>query len=446
MNFRFKRVLSVVMGIGLVSGIVGCGDEESVNGDNNSNSNNISNEASENSDETSTNSDEVTEISYFSFSATPNYEEELEQIVDAFEGEYPNIKVNLELAAYDDYFTRLQTQIAGSNAPDVFELNYENFVQYASRGTLADLSEYIESDEDFDPNVLNQEAFNAYNYEGKQYGMVESFSNVLTFYNKDLFDEAGVDYPSSEWTWDDELQAAIELTDKESNVWGTYAPVTMNEFYKIAAQNGGQIFNEDGSVAINSPENLEALNYMVDKIVEHEVSPSPADLSGQSPEDLFMNGQLAVLHTGIWMFGAFEEASFDWDIELEAGNTQKAHHFFANGLAVSADSDQQEAAYKFARFMSASEEVANIRIDSSWELPALSDDDILSPYLEQSSPENREAVFEALNSLILPPVVENWSRISDVTNEALESVQFGESSPEEVLNDLEEEFNKILEE
>ncbi|NGP46424.1 sugar ABC transporter substrate-binding protein [Bacillaceae bacterium SIJ1] len=387
-----------------------------------------------------------TEITYYSFSATPDNEDNLAKIVEAFEKEHPNIKVNTEFAAFDDYFVKLQTQIAGGNAPDVFELNYENFVQFASRGTLADLSDYIEQDDEFDPSQLNEEAFKAYQYDGKQYGMVESFSNVVTFYNKDLFDEAGVDYPTADWTWEDELEAAKQLTDAESNVWGTYAPVTMNEYFKVAAQNGGQLFDEEGNPTINTEENLEALTYMVEKVTEHGVSPSPAQMSGQKSEDLFMNGQLAILHTGVWMFGMFADAPFAWDIELEAGNTQKAHHFFANGLAVSESSEKKEAAYEFASFMSASEEVADIRVNASWELPAITDEAILQPYLEQTPPENREAVFEALDTLVLPPIVNNWSQISDVTDQEFEKALLGEKTPEEVLDTLESEFARIINE
>ncbi|WP_240468763.1 sugar ABC transporter substrate-binding protein [Gracilibacillus sp. YIM 98692] len=436
-----KRKLAFFMMLGLlVIAMVGCSSAETEQGQEQE-TENSDNEQEEVNEEAG---NEEVEINYYSFSASPNYEEELDQIIEAFEEKYPHITVKKELAAYDDYFTKLQTQIAGGNAPDVFELNYENFVQYASRGTLADLTDYIEEDEEFDPSQLNQQAFEAYQYDGKQYGMVESFSNVLTFYNKDLFDEAGLDYPTAEWTWEDELEAAQQLTNPDENVWGTYAPTTMNEFYKIAAQNGGKIFNDDGSVAINSEENLEALTYMVEKVTNHGVTPSPADMSGQSPEDLFLNGQLAVLHTGIWMFGAFADAPFEWDVALEAGNTQKAHHFFANGLAVSADTEKQEAAYKFASFMSASQEVAEIRINSSWELPAISDQSVLGPYLEQTPPENREAVFEALDTLVMPPVIAEWSRISDATNEEFEKALYEEQSPEETLNRLESEYNDIL--
>ncbi|WAA08920.1 ABC transporter substrate-binding protein [Fervidibacillus albus] len=385
-----------------------------------------------------------TEITYYSFSAMPNYEEELNEMVVAFEKENPDIKVNVELAPYDDYFTKLQTRIAGNNPPDVFELNYENFVQYASRGTLADLTKYIEEDESFDPSQLNEQAFKAYQYEGKQFGMVESFSNVVLFYNKDLFDKAGLDYPTADWTWEDELEAAKKLSDPENHIWGTYAPVTMNEYYKVAAQNGGMIFDKNGNVSINSPENVEALKYMIDKVITYKVSPSPEDLSGQSDGDLFKNGQIAMLHTGIWMFDAFKDAPFEWDIQLEPGNTQKAHHFFANGLAVSTDSEHKEAAYKFASFMSASEEAAKIRIESSWELPAITNEDILAPYFEQTPPENREVVFEALNSLVLPPAVKEWSKISDMTNQEFEKALLGDKTPQEVLETLDAEYKNLL--
>ncbi|WP_153464424.1 ABC transporter substrate-binding protein [Sediminibacillus terrae] len=386
----------------------------------------------------------TTEITYYSFSAAPDYEDVLADIVTAFEEDNPNIKVNTELAAYDDYFTKLQTRLAGGNAPDVFELNYENFVQYASKGTLADLSGFIEEDENFDPSQLNQEAFEAYQYDGKQYGMVESFSNVLTFYNKDLFDEAGVDYPTADWTWEDELAAAEKITNEENNVWGTYAPATMNEYFKIAAQNGGELFNENGEPTVDTQENLEAMNYMVDKVTESGVTPSPAEMSGQAPADLFMNGQLGIVHTGIWMFEAFKDASFEWDVALEAGNTQKAHHFFANGLAVSADTDKKEAAYKFARFMSASDQVAELRVENSWELPAVNNEEVLQPYLEQTPPENREAVFNALDTLVLPPVVENWSQINDVTDQEFEKALNGSKSTEDVIKTLQSEYENIL--
>ena len=166
----------------------------------------------------SSSKEDQTTIKYYSFSATPDYEDQLNEMVDSFEKENKDIKVDVELVPFNDYFTKLQTLMAGDQAPDVFELNYENFVSYAEKGALLDLGKYIEDDKDFDSSELNKEAFEAYQYDGKQYGMVESFSNVVTFYNKDLFDEAGIDYPTKDWTWSDEVAAAKKLTNVDKNI------------------------------------------------------------------------------------------------------------------------------------------------------------------------------------------------------------------------------------
>lgn len=390
--------------------------------------------------ESSSSSEKETVIKYYSFSATPDYEDQLNEMVSEFEKENEEIKVDVELIPYKDYFTKLQTLMAGDQTPDVFELNYENFVSYAEKGALLNLDDYIKKDTEFDANDLNKEAFEAYKYDGKQYGMVESFSNVVTFYNKELFDEADVSYPTKEWTWQDEVAAAKKLTNSKGNIYGTYSPVTMNEFYKVAAQNGGKLKDENGNWTLNDSKNVEALEHMVNNVVQEKISPSPEEMSGQNSEDLFLNGQLAMVHTGIWMFGQFKDADFDWDIQVEAGNTQKATHFFANGLAVSKDSKHAEAAYKFTRFMSASPETAKIRIDNGWELPAITDGKILAPYLEQTPPENRQAVFDSLDYLILPPVDADWSKVSDSADKEFQKVLLGEESAKEALDKLQTEF------
>ncbi|ENK2445877.1 sugar ABC transporter substrate-binding protein [Listeria monocytogenes] len=389
-------------------------------------------------------SGDKTEITYYQFSA-PADGKALDEMVKEFEKQNPDIKVNVQTIAFNDYFTKLQTQIAGGDAPDAFELNYETFMQYAEKGVLADLTSYIEKDKDFDPSTLNKQAYGAFKYDGKQYGMVESFSNVVTIYNKDLFDKAGVEYPTADWTWKDEEAAAKKLTDAKNKVWGTSQPVTMNEFYKVAAQNGGSIFNEDlTKTTINSPENVAALTHLTNEVTDSKVAPSPADLSGQLPEDLFMNGQIAMLHTGIWLFDMFQDAPFKWDVQVEAGNTQKATHFFANGIGVSKDSDKKEAAFKFASFMSANEEAAKIRIDNNWELPATENKEILQPYLDATPPDNREAVFESLQYMVLPPVVKDWNKISDYTNSEFEKVLNGDSTPEKALKNSEDNINKTM--
>lgn len=384
-------------------------------------------------------------IRYFTFSPGESHEKDLQAMIAAFEKDNPGIKIEYEMASYDDYFTKLQTQIAGSNAPDVFELNYENFVSYAAKGALLELDPLIKADKDFDSSVVNAEAYDAFKYDGKQYGMVESFSNVVLFYNKDLFDAKGVAYPAADWTWEEELVAAQALTDRDAGIWGTYSPIQFWEFYKTIAQNGGSIFNDDVTeVTINSPQNVETLQWMVDKIYKYEVSPSDKDMSGQSDGDLFKDGKIAMLRTGIWMFDYFSDASFEWDIALEPGNTEKAHHFFSNGLAISKDTEYADAAWKWVKFMSTSEEATSIRVDAAWELPAVTDESVLETYLQQSPPASRHVVFEALDFLIVPPVIERQSEMTDIVNNELDRVKLGQVSAEEALANLEVKLAELI--
>ena len=138
---------------------------------------------------------------------------------------------------------------------------------------------------------------------------------------------------------------------------------------------------------------------MVDKINKYKISPTDADMAGVSDGDLFKQGKLAMLRTGIWMFDGFKDAPFTWDIALEPGNTQKAHHFFSNGVAVSANTPNPDAAAEWAKFLTSSPEAAKIRVASSWELPALNDQTpVRSVAGHRRRRPSRQVVFEALDS------------------------------------------------
>jgi multiple sugar transport system substrate-binding protein len=383
-----------------------------------------------------------TTISYFSFTTGSDHIDELEAIIAAFEQENPGITIDYTTAPFDAYFTRLQTDFAAGNPPDVFELNYENFVTFASRGTLMPMAELLEGNP---AGTFYPAALEAFSYDGVQYGLPITFSTVVLFYNKDLFDAAGVAYPSDEWTWDDVIAAAQALNDPESRVWGIYQPVQFWEFYKAAAQAGGGLEVGD-TVAIDTPENREALHYLIDKIHEHGVMPSDAEMSGVANEDMFAGGQLAMLVSGIWMFDRFSAAPFDWDIVVEPGNVQKATHFFSNAAVIAANADHPEAAARWVEFLAAHPVTVETRIASSWELPALSLERsaLLEPYLAQPMPENRQAVFASLEYAVTPPVVENQPQLQDLINQELEAARLGTKSVEQALADAQRRVEALV--
>ena len=382
-------------------------------------------------------------ITYFTFSAAPDHLEDLDEMIQIFEQAHPGIKIKVETAAFDDYFTKLQTLIAGGTAPDVFELNYENFVSFAAKGVLLNLDPLAEADEAFDPAIFYPRAYGAFNFNGMQLGLAETFSTVLLFYNKDLFDQAGLSYPTEDWTWEDAVAAAKELTD--AGVWGLHSGIQFWEFYKKAAQNGCSLFNEDKTeVTINAPECIEALETMVGFVTEDEVMPSDAEMGGMSDGDLFKAGKIAMDVTGIWMFAAFQDAPFEWDIQVEPGLKQHATHFFTNAVSVFAATEHPQEAWEWVKFFTSSPEMAQIRVASGWELPALDNPAFFEDYLSLSPPANRAAVFKSLEYAIVPPVIERQAEMQDAVNKLIDQVKLGQLTPQEALDQAKVQIEELM--
>ncbi|HEU4948357.1 MAG TPA: sugar ABC transporter substrate-binding protein [Kribbella sp.] len=382
--------------------------------------------------------DGKTVVRYMNFSANDGHEKDLTAIVNAFQTANPGITVQVETVPYANYFTKLQTAVAGGTAADAFELNYENFVTYAKNGSLAELK-------DVDSSVYKKSLYDAFTDGGRQFGVPESFSNVVLFYNKSLLKKAGVAEPTADWTWADEQAAAQKLTNKAQKVWGDYQPVSYNEFYKVLAQNGGEFLNADRTEAtFNSPQGVAAAKFLIDKV--GKTMPTEADGAGTPDFDskLFKSGKLAMWHTGIWMFSAMADAPFDWDVVVEPGSTTKASAMFVNGLVVSAASKNQQAAQKWVTFLASSDETTRTRLATSWELPPVADEAKLAAYLEQPKPANREAVFSALEATVLPPVIERQQEMQDLVTQELTAAAAGRKPVEKALADAQTKVNGLL--
>ncbi len=378
-------------------------------------------------------------ITYTNFISNDGNEDNLQAIVDAFEKDNPDITVEVTTLPYGDYGTALQTDLAAGTVSDVFDIEYSNYAQYQANGVLAPIE--VANTDAYRPSLLD-----AYATEGTQYALPSSFSDVVLYYNKDLFDAAGLEYPSSDWNWADEKSAAEALTDQAAGVWGDHQPVSFYEYYKALAQNGGQFLNDDGTaVAFNTPEGIEAASWLVDK----SGTVMPTIEQGQGTPDfdtnLFKDGKLAMMHTGIWIFGAVADVPFGWDIAVEPGNTAQASAVFSNAVGVSATSEHAQAAGKFAEYITSSDTMIDVRLESGWELPPISDEAKLATYLDKGLPDNRQAVFDSLDGIALPPVVAaGQTEMQDIMTEELVEAQSGRKTVEEALDSAEERINAAI--
>lgn len=378
--------------------------------------------------------DQPVTITYSNYNASGGNEETLQKMYEAFHEEYPNITVEIETIAYNDYFTQLQTRVSGGTAPDCYELNIENFAAYANKGALAEIT-------GVDFSGLDETSLNAFNVNGKQYGLPGKFSNVVLFYNKDLFDQAKIDYPTADWTQNDLQKAAEAIRALGDDIYGYYQPLTYNEFYKVVAQFGGSLLNADKTeFTINAPENVAAAQMMADRILVSNVQPNEVQMGGIGDWDLFMSGRLGMMPTGIWAFNTFTEGcKFDWDIAVEPGKEQKATHFFSDACVINNASNKKEAAATWITWLTSSDKAAAIRIEAGWDLPAIKDQSTLSAYLDITPPANRQAVFDSLNYLVVPPVIEDYSLMSDIIGQKLSAAAAGTLTVQEALDQAQSE-------
>jgi multiple sugar transport system substrate-binding protein len=384
-------------------------------------------------------------VSYFTFSAAPDHLNSLNALIKIFEKQHPNIRISYTTAPYSDYFTKLQTEIAGGNAPDSFELDYGDFLGYAQSGALLNLSKLAKSDPSFTPTVYYPRAYAAFALGKTQYGLPESFSDVLLFYNEDLFKAAGVPFPTAKWTWNNEISAAQKLTNTSKGIWGDFQPIQFFEFYKVLAQSGGSFFNPAKTKAtFDSAAGIRAADWLLGK--PGKVMPTTQQMGGLDDATMFKLGKLAMWHNGIWQFSAMADAPFHWNVVVEpaARGGHKANHFFANTVAISAKTNHPKEAWLWLKFLSSSHASVNARVSSGWELAPVKDKSAFSAYLAQKPPANRQAVLDALADPVLTPTIKAQSQMQDIVTNALQQAELGQTSIPTALHQAAAQVTQLL--
>ncbi len=376
-------------------------------------------------------------ITYAHFSGAGAQEETIKKMIAVFEEKNPDIKIDLQITGFDDYFTKLATTVGGNNAPDVFEMNMENYLAYMLRGACADLTGLVNA-ENYSAGTLE-----AVSSAGKLYAVPMSFSTCILIYNKALFDQAGIAYPTNDWTWADAQTAAEAIKALGDDIWGYYQPITYNEFYKSVKSNGGSLLNEDYTAfTANSPENVAVLDAMIKRVRgENHVQPTAEEMAGRGDWDLFTEGKLGMIITGIWAFPTYtEKCSFDWDIVVEPGFATKSTFFFANVNCVSPSSAKKEAAARFADAMGSDPDIVQLRLDASWELPTIADQSKLTQYLEITPPANRAAVFDSMDYAAAPPALKESGAASEIINNVLSTLEMNDITAQEALDDIQSQL------
>ncbi len=293
----------------------------------------------------------------------PNIQEMEQAMVDKFEESHPGIKVELTAIANPDYWTKMSAMAAAKQMPDVFAMSSGYVETFAYQGAILDLTAYAEKD-------LNQEDYfwgimdKSFDVEGKIYAIPFAWVGSVLYYNKTMFDAAGLEYPDWGWTWNDFLNAAKVLTkdtdgDGKTDVWGT-------AHFGAYARHDGWLFQNNADY-LDPPLRqfqktdalVETITFLNDLIHTQHVAPEPKqyDLDAGKNRILFAEGQVAMIQEGSWTIDYFRNTKpmeDVWDIApIPRGPSWTADTMYAwgDGLAVAAGTGHPEEAWEFIKFL-----------------------------------------------------------------------------------------------
>ncbi len=296
----------------------------------------------------------------------------MNQIITEFKKSHANIDVKVDVTPYDQYWTKLETAVTGGSAGDVFWMNGPNIVKYASNDVLMPIDDQISADK-VDLKNYPDALVALYTVNGKHYALPKDFDTVGLWYNKQLFDAAGVKYPDATWNWQTLRDAAKKLTNTSKGVWGVAAPLRdQTGFYNTIPQNGGYVIADDKkSSGLDKPEAIGGIQFWTD-LIQDKSSPTLAQMTDTTPESMFESGKIAMLYGGSWTATEFAQNEYTKDkvdVAVLPQGKERATVIHGLGNVISANTKNPKEAWEFVKFLG-SKEAADIQAKTGTVIPA----------------------------------------------------------------------------
>ncbi|NMC82986.1 MAG: extracellular solute-binding protein [Armatimonadetes bacterium] len=377
-----------------------------------------------------------------------------EDLLASFEKTHPHIKVRYIHTS--DFESKLRTMMAGDIAPDVFYMPAESFEIYARKNTLLDLDPLIRETKfdvaDFFPQVLK-----AFIYQGKHYGIPKDFTTQVMYYNKDLFDKAGVPYPTRDWTWSDMLSAARKMTldfnnDGRIDQFGLQFSSGLVGVYGFSRQAGGDFFvtDEQGTPrksTINSPEVLKALTFLRDLNFKDEVVLSSATGAGRDAQTEFSNGRLAMLlGYGRWLTPRFREMNkFRWDAAEMPREKERFSIIYTVAYSISAKTKHPKEAFELLSYLTGPVGQA-LNSDLGLAIPAIRSVAYSDHFINPKGDVDDRAFLRTIEYAEVIPRTPNPEEFNEICNPYWEQVlTLNTMQPADALKQMDPKVNAFLE-
>ena len=365
-----------------------------------------------------------------------------------FNATHPKIHVTVRNYGNADYaLQKVLVAIRGGSYPDIAYLYGSWAANIARSPTAVDLSSRIKEPgvnwNDFWPAERQ-----AVQVGGKVIGMPALVDNLALVYNKKLFDQAGIPYPTANWTWDDFRAAAQKLTDPSAKQFG-WAYVadgsedTVWRFDALLWQAGGDILNSDNTKAeFNSPAGVKAATLLQQMAtVDHSVY---LDNGNGNYANLFNSGKIAMLFTGPWDLSSFPDV--DYGVQVLPGDL---NHQTISGpdqwVLFNNGSERTQAAWTFLKWFTSPQQ-ALIWSTQTGDLPIRASETQLPGYDAYVKKYPGVSVFvqNEANAVKARPVIANYNEVSQAMGQAIEAVLLGKGQPQQELDQAAQQVDQTL--
>jgi multiple sugar transport system substrate-binding protein len=377
-----------------------------------------------------------------------------EDIVKDFNQKHPDTPATIEFVG-NEYYTVLQTRLTGGAAPDILLwMDASKIGVFQEKGQLLDLTPFADADTTFNIKEYYEPLINRVKFNGKLYGLAADASMMVLFYNKDMFDQAGVAYPDETWTWSTFKQVCKKLTKVDKSAqpvqFGTIPFVWIYVWIPTVWQNGGDLFSPDLShCTLNEPAAYEAIQYIADMMSKDKVATRPTATSlnyDQEFNNLFLAGRVAMMPTGSWMVNMLEKSGkFKWGVAPLPKEKTRATFLDATYCAVLKNTKNPKASWEFLKHYCGSP--GALRRVREHEIVPAQKSVIASPeFLNFAGSEANRKVFTDVLFTYgrIVPSVTNWDEIQDVMVRYLDKVWTGEGTAKEVCSQLAPEVDRLL--
>lgn len=347
-----KKIISALLCAVMVMAVVsGCGNKTAA--DSAADSKTEEAEVKTNEVATSDENKEAVTITYACWDS--NQAALIETMAAEFEEANPDINIEISVNGWADYWTALEAAATGGSLPDTFWMHSNNIYYYGSNDQLLDLTDYIAESDLVDlanyPQGLNE----IYNIEGKQYAVPKDYDTIALWYNKTLFDEAGIAYPDETWTWDTMKDAARKLTKADGSQYGFCAGLHNQEgYYNFVYQNGGEIITADRTSGYAQEATIAGIEEYFSYVKE---GLSPEIYDDQARAQAIENGLCAMGLFGSWNLSGFAASdfmneNFDCAVLPMSNDGGRATIFNGLGNAIAANTKHPQEAWRWVEYLS----------------------------------------------------------------------------------------------